>query len=221
MTPSLRVCQLVKVSLRGKVLRICCRSSPTTPASGSTDPHVRGIAPFPEPGDFTASPAPCQGLPGGPKSRFQRRASLTSRSACRREKRTLTCLSGTQRLSHIDITMSSAWASAFSRWVAAARGGHFSNPRSLAPCFVLCRVRSSEQRCLPALIAQDCDLREQPNQIITAAGYCQPLSRCRERSCVRSSVSSSPPLANLTRKPVRATDKSYHPRHTMSSSASG
>ena len=42
MTPNLRVCQLVKVSPRGKVLHICRQWSPTTPASGSTDPHVRG-----------------------------------------------------------------------------------------------------------------------------------------------------------------------------------
>ncbi|MCA9880368.1 MAG: hypothetical protein KC442_21380, partial [Thermomicrobiales bacterium] len=30
-------------------------------ATGSTDPRVRGIAPLPEPEDFTAPSAPCQG----------------------------------------------------------------------------------------------------------------------------------------------------------------
>ena len=44
-----------------------------------------------------------------------------SRSACRREKRTLICVSGTQRVSHINITMSSAWSVAFRLQVAAAR----------------------------------------------------------------------------------------------------
>jgi len=32
----------------------------------ATDPHVRGIAPFPEPEDFTASSLPCQGRCRGP-----------------------------------------------------------------------------------------------------------------------------------------------------------
>ena len=91
------------------------------PASGSTHPRFRGIALFPEPGDFTAPPAPCQGPSRGPKSRFPETRITPSRSACRREKRTLRCLSRTQRVSHIDIAMSSAWSVAFPLRIAAAR----------------------------------------------------------------------------------------------------
>jgi hypothetical protein len=74
--PNLRVCQLVKVLPREEVTPVCRRWPLAMPASGSTHPRFRGIALFPEPGDFTASPAPCQGPSRGPKSRFQRRASL-------------------------------------------------------------------------------------------------------------------------------------------------
>jgi len=120
--PNLRVCQLVKVASREEVMLVCRHWLIAMPASGPTDPHVRGIAPFPEPEDFTASSRPCQGACSRtevplPKTRI---SSLTS--AYRREKRTLTCLSGTQRLSHIDITMSSAGPVALSRvGVAVAR----------------------------------------------------------------------------------------------------
>jgi hypothetical protein len=139
--PNLRVCQLVKVFPREGVTLVCRRWPLATPASGFTDPHVRGIAPFPEPGDFTASSAPCQGPVPRTEVPLPETRIFPSRSACRREKRTLTCLSGTQRVLHIDITMSSAWSVAFPLRVAAARW-----PRrqlnEYTTCQTLCQVVS-------------------------------------------------------------------------------
>ena len=59
--PLLRVCQLVKVAVRDPVTRIRRRWRLARPASAASDPHVRGIALFPEPEDFTVSSPPCQG----------------------------------------------------------------------------------------------------------------------------------------------------------------
>jgi hypothetical protein len=73
--PNLRVCQLVKVSRRNEVTHVYRRWPVATPASGSTDPHVWGIALFPEPGDFTASSGPCQGRFPRTEVPFRRRAS--------------------------------------------------------------------------------------------------------------------------------------------------
>ena len=124
------MCQLVKVARR-KEAKLASRRWPVaTPASGSTDPHVRGIALFPEPGDFTASPAPCQGRSPGTEVPIPEARISPARSACRRVKRTLRYLSGTQRVSHIDTTMSSAGAVASPLRVAAVRC-HAGNPTNV------------------------------------------------------------------------------------------
>lgn len=111
------------------------------PASGSTDPHVRGIALFPEPGDFTASSAPCQGPAPRTEVPLPETRISPSQSACRREKRTLACPSGTQRVSHINITMSSAQAVAFPLRVATARWSR-RQPDEYITHQTLCQVNS-------------------------------------------------------------------------------
>lgn len=83
-------CQLVKVSRRDEVTRVCrhrCLHQAGTRLH--PDPHVRGIALSPEPEESTAPAPPCQG-----PSREEHRHSLRktrippARSASRREQRT-------------------------------------------------------------------------------------------------------------------------------------
>lgn len=111
-----------------------CQGIPTQRGSARLPPLASGHADFrlnrsSRPGDRSVSRARRLYRIPGALSRARPRTEVPlpearifpSRSACRREKRTLTCPSGTQRVSRINTTMSSAWSVAFPLQVAAAR----------------------------------------------------------------------------------------------------
>lgn len=160
--PNLRVCQLVKVSRHEEVMLVCRRWQ--VPCRHPAQPILTsgGSLCFQSPETLLHPRPPVKGaLPRTEVPLPETRIS-PSRSTCRREKRTLTCLSGTQRLSHIDMTMSSAWAVAFPRRVATARWHRLQQLGNFSSEHVLCQVLASACHCVPALVAPGCDLREQP-----------------------------------------------------------